>query len=74
MSSVKRNYRQHRREEDDEPRDRFLVLRQWLNLLFMIMAVVGVGLYFWKDQTVGTAVIIGGIVVKLAECVLRLMK
>lgn len=69
-----RNYRQHRRDENDAPQDRYIVLRQWLNLLFMVLAVIGVCLYFWKDQTLGSIVIIVAIVVKLVECVFRLIK
>jgi hypothetical protein len=68
------SYRQHRRAEEDEPRDRYLMLRQWLNGLFMIGAVVGVAIYFLKDETIGTIVILVAMVLKMAECVFRFMK
>jgi hypothetical protein len=51
-----------------------LPLRQWLNIIFMLGAVVGVCLYFFADRQVGTIVILGAMVFKMIECVLRFVK
>ena len=56
----------------DEPRqrhrrdggDRYLVLRNVLNIIFMLGALAGVLVYFYGDQDAGTVV----------ECVFRFMK
>lgn len=61
--------REHKREKDQ-----MLPLRQWLNIIFMLGAVVGVCLYFFADQQVGTIVILGAMVFKMIECVLRFVK
>ena len=61
------------RGEEDEPADRYRMLRQWLNILFMIGAVVGVVLYL-KYGDVGTYVILAAMILKIVECVLRLLK
>lgn len=65
--------RRHSRGEDEEPADRFRIVRQWLNILFMIGAVVGVVLYL-KLGDMGTYVILAAMILKIVECVLRLIK
>lgn len=55
-------------------RDRHFAIRQVLNIIFMLMAVVGVCLYLLSDKTVGTIVVLIAIVVKMAECVLRMLR
>ena len=65
--------RRRSRGEEEEPADRYRMLRQWLNILFMIGAVVGVVLYL-KYGDVGTYVILAAMILKIVECVLRLMK
>ncbi|MCR4853632.1 MAG: hypothetical protein K5893_08590 [Prevotella sp.] len=68
------SYRHHRRASEEDPQDKYIVLRQWLNALFMIGAVVGVALYFMKNETIGTIVILVSMVFKMAECVFRFIK
>lgn len=66
----------------DEPRqrhrrdggDRYLVLRNVLNIIFMLGALAGVLVYFYGDQDVGTVVILVSMVFKIVECVFRFMK
>ena len=53
-----------RRNADDAPRDPFIRLRNWLNL---------VALYFFSDHTVGTIVILAAMVFKIVECALRFL-
>lgn len=63
-----------RGEEEDNPRGRYATLRQILNILFMLGAVTGVLVYFYKSRDIGTIVILASMVFKFVECVLRLLK
>jgi hypothetical protein len=49
-------------------------IRNWLNLIFMIMAVIGVIYYLTKDRTVGTYIILLSMCFKIAESSLRMIK
>ena len=53
---------------------RILKIRQILNIVFMIGAVVGVIIYFYSDRETGTYIILTSIVFKIIECALRLIK
>ena len=66
--------RHHRRSIEEEPVDKYRNLRQWLNILFMLGAVAGVFLYIRYGGTVSTVVILVSMVLKMIECVLRLLK
>ena len=58
-----------------EPADRLLHIRQWLNIIFMLGAVVGVAVYFLADTTtVGTVIILAAMVFKIIECLLRFIR
>ena len=67
-------YHHSRSHQEEENKDRFLMLRQVLNIIFMLGAVVGVLLYFYQNKTMGTVVIVVAMVFKMIECVLRLLK
>lgn len=58
----------------EERPDRYLRLRNILNLIFMVGAIVGVAVYLWADNTVGTIIILGAMVFKMVECVYRYKK
>lgn len=49
-------------------------IRNWLNIIFMIMAVAGVIYYLTKDRTVGTYIILIAMCFKIAESSLRMIK
>ncbi|MCR5077492.1 MAG: hypothetical protein K6A82_05575 [Prevotella sp.] len=68
-SSVRRpDHRLHRQKQDDS----HLAIRQWLNIIFMLGAIVGVILYFLADNpTTGTIIILVAMVFKIVECLLR---
>lgn len=51
-----------------------LQLRQWLNIIFMVGALVGVGIYFFGPQQTGIYVILGAMVFKIIECALRMFR
>ncbi|MDD7258447.1 MAG: hypothetical protein PUH24_09325 [Prevotellaceae bacterium] len=63
-----------RRLREDAPENKYRMLRQWLNIIFMLGALIGVGLYFYHDRTAGTIVILVAMIFKIVECVFRLMK
>lgn len=71
-STVRRpGHRMHRQER----KDRFLYIRQWLNIIFMIGAVIGVIVYFLADlTTTGTIIILVAMVFKIIECILRFIR
>lgn len=48
-------------------------LRNVLNLIFMIGAIVGVLIYFFSDKTIGTYIILVAIGFKFVECSMRLV-
>lgn len=62
------------RFDEDEKQDKYLMLRQILNIIFMLGAVVGVLLYFYQNKTIGTIVIVVAMLFKMVECVFRLLK
>ena len=64
------NRRQHHRRQHDP----HLLLRQWLNIIFMVGAVIGVAIYFFGTQAVGIYVILGAMVFKIIECALRMFR
>ena len=49
-------------------------IRNWLNMIFMVMAVVGVIVYLTKDRMTGTYIILIAMCCKIAESSLRMMK
>lgn len=49
-------------------------IRNWLNIIFMIMAIIGVIYYLTKDRTVGTYIILFSMCFKIAESSLRMIK
>jgi len=48
-----------------------LALRNTLNILFMILAVVGGYFFAYKDQLIGGIIIMVAIFIKLVECIIR---
>ncbi len=67
-------YRRRRGEDEDKGEDKYRMLRQILNILFMLGAVVGVIVYFYYGRDLGTIIILVSMAFKLAECVFRLLK
>ncbi len=65
-----------RREHQRPKRNVVFFIRQVLNILFMLLAIVGVAMYMGcfgdgKQETMGLLVIIMAVFVKMAECVIR---
>lgn len=64
--------RRHRGET--QPQNRFLRLRNWLNIIFMLGAIVGMLTYTFAGQLIGTIIIICAMLFKVVECCLRFMR
>lgn len=63
----------HRNEESEEPRNtKVFIIRQVLNIIFIIGALIGAALYWFQPEpTLGILVIMTAMFFKMAECVLR---
>lgn len=67
----------HKRGEQlkEQKRGWVFVVRQILNILFMILAVIGAVLYWIQDDNLtGIIIIITAVFFKMAECTLRAFK
>ena len=65
---------EHRRRKQ-AINDRFLPIRQWLNIIFMVGAVVGVAVYLLADtNTPGIIIILASMVFKMIESLLRFIR
>ena len=60
----------HRKRDDDN----MLKFRNVLNIIFMVMAVIGVVLYFTQYRTIGTYVLLAAMAVKMVECCIRMLR
>jgi len=49
-------------------------IRNWLNLIFMLTAIVGLLFYFFKSRETGTYIILASMIVKFIEAGLRMIK
>ena len=63
-----------RRHSRQKAKDRLFVLRNVLNTVFVLGALVGVVCYVAYDRTVGTYIVIGSLPLKFIEAALRLIK
>ncbi|MGN1264178.1 MAG: hypothetical protein ACI4TW_09070 [Prevotella sp.] len=66
-------FQQHRHKQETE-RDPLLMVRNIMNVIFMIGAIVGVIFYLSYDKITGTYIILGAMAVKIAESALRLLR
>ncbi len=63
----------HRRRDDDRPKDQFLKLRNWLNIIFMVGAIIGVSIYLLSNHQVGIIIVLVAMVFKIVESALRFL-
>ena len=63
----------HKRSEQDNT-DKFLKIRNILNIIFMIGGIAGVIFYITSSQTTGIIIIMSSMVFKIAECCLRFFR
>ena len=57
-----------------QPKGHHFAIRQILNIIFMVLALIGVGIYIWGNSTTGIIIVLIAMVVKMAECVLRMIR
>lgn len=60
----------HRRPEDDK----YFKIRNVLNIIFIIGAIVGMAIFYFHDRTMGTIVILTAMAFKIAECCFRFIR
>ena len=48
-------------------------LRNTLNIIFMVLAVIGVVVYLCAEGNIGIYIILGAMVIKMVECCLRML-
>ncbi len=70
--TAKRPVRKSIRQKPE--RDRFYTIRNVLNVIFMVMALIGVLIYFFKQAETGTYIVLAAMVFKMVECVLRFIR
>ncbi len=66
--------RPERHRRNGTGRGKFFVLRNILNIIFIIGAIVGMLLYFFKNEEAGIVIVLGAMSFKMCECVIRLVK
>lgn len=52
---------------------RFFVIRNILNIAFMILAIIGMAIYFFGSHTIGGIILITAVIIKISECILRII-
>lgn len=69
--AAQRPVRHHRR---DASNDKYFRIRNILNIIFIIGAIVGMGIFYFHDRTMGTIVILTAMAFKIAECCFRFIR
>ncbi|MBQ9672555.1 MAG: hypothetical protein IJV34_06845 [Prevotella sp.] len=65
----------HRRQDDPfEGKDRFYSLRQFLNVTFIILGIIGMIVWFSYSHDLATYILIGAVGFKFIELTMRIMK
>lgn len=63
------------RNKEERPESRTVfIIRTILNIIFMVLAVIGVVMYLKYDEIKGEIMILISVAFKMAECSLRLFK
>lgn len=65
------NNRTGHHRQIEKSTDKYLRIRNILNIIFMLGAIVGVAIYFFANITVGTIIILAAMVFKIIECCIR---
>ena len=66
-----RQPRHHRRNKYD---DKYFVIRNILNIIFILGAIAGMAVFYFHDQTLGTIIILTAMAFKIAECCFRFIR
>jgi len=62
------------RKRGEESRSGLRTLKNVLNTIFVLGAIVGMCLYFFKDRQTGTIVILASMAFKMVEVILRMLR
>lgn len=65
-------YLQRRHRGEHERKDNHLRLRNVLNIIFMLLAIIGAAVYYWSDHTTGAIILLVAVVFKIVESALRI--
>lgn len=71
-SAARRPERHHRRPAPQN--DKYFKIRNTLNIIFILGAIVGMAIFYFKNTTMGTIIIITAMAFKLAECCFRFLR
>lgn len=74
MEIRKRTYAPDNDDSTEKKRDRFFKIRNVLNIIFMLAAIVGVAIYLLVSHSTGIIIVIVGMAFKFVECSLRLIR
>ena len=58
----------------DRRQVRLFKIRNVLNILFMVIAIIGITVYFLSSHTLGIYIVLASCVFKFVECSLRLIR
>lgn len=65
--------RPQRNHQKPQEHTRVDYVRQWLNIIFMLGAVVGAIVFLASDRNTGIIIMLGAVVFKFVECILRVI-
>lgn len=68
------NMESSNRRRNNNSDNKKLKIRNILNIIFMLLAIVGVIIYVAKDSFVGTLVVLFAMAIKMVECMMRMIK
>ncbi len=74
ITNIDNNSKDNSVEKHRNRGDRYIVLRNILNIIFMLGALAGMAVYFKLDHQAGTIVILSSMLFKIVECVFRFIK
>lgn len=70
-TGLERPHRFHRRPASE---DKYFKIRNVLNIIFMLGAIVGMGVFYFQSRTMGTIIILTAMAFKIAECCFRFIR
>lgn len=58
----------------ERKKDSTIKIRNFLNIAFMLLAVIGVAVYLWGNTFIGTIIVLVSMAIKMVECVMRILR
>lgn len=69
-----RRFHRHRKADDDTDKGQFYQMRQWLNVFFIVLAILGMIVWYTYSPKIGGITLISAVAFKFTELSLRIMK